>query len=304
MMLPRGVPVKEKAEAAGVDLPRMFDRLHSRRFSGYLRFDAARGVGNVVFDRGRLVGAFFEDARTRFRGLDALARIFAQSLAGEAALSVYRLDSALAERVNALLSGRVLASNKEVGRIDFAAILNRLKSARFAGCLRVVAGERVVLILYRDGTPEGFFHDGSAALSATAEVSDSVARLPGAKVDLVAFEVLKEAPDILTSADLSQLWKRTEELVNARRGKDGGGSNRDELLAILRTTAGAHLGQEGISLAEKEFEQVFFLGAPWGKERMIRFYERLARSAGSTAGKTSVQEMIKEMQRRVKTLFE
>jgi hypothetical protein len=219
MNLPRGIPVKEKVNAAGVDLPRVFERLHIRRFSGYLRFDAAKGIGVVVFDKGRMIGAFFEDARTRFRGLDALARIFAQTLSGEAKFSMYRIDPDLASKIQALLNGRALARSKEVDRLDFVAILKRVKASRLTGCLRVFAGKRVALIFYREGDPLGFFHDGSGELAQTADLSKSVARLPGAKVDLLAFEEGESPPDILASANLALLWKRTGELVKARRGK-------------------------------------------------------------------------------------
>lgn len=302
MMLPRGKPIKEKVNAAGVDLPRVFERLQIRRFCGYLRFDVEKGVGVAVFERGRLIGVFFEDARTRFRGLDALARIFAQILRAEAEFSIYRLSSPLSRKVQALLNGRALARRKDVARIDFEAILKRLKSSRLTGCLRIFTDEQVVLIFYREGEAQGFFHDGEQDLSLTADPSRSVARLPGAKVDLLAFEEIKNAPDILASADLSLLWRRSKELVRARREKSGEEPDRTRLLETLLSTVGRYFGPAAAALAEKEFQQIFPPGTPWSKKSMMRYYEQLVHSLGPASKESELQEMMKEIQRQVKTL--
>ena len=100
-------------------------------------------------------------------------------------------------------------------RLDVQALLARLKDVRFNGCLRIYTDERTALIFYRSGTPLGFFHDGSAEIETTADTSRSVARLPGARLDVLTTRAADDQPpaDLLESADIAGLWLPSQPYV-------------------------------------------------------------------------------------------
>jgi hypothetical protein len=213
-LLPRGITVKENVNPQRVNLPEALEKLRSVRFSGYLRFGATKGTGILIFYQGGLVGALFEGEKNRLLAMDAIARIFELSLQGGVTLDVYRLSDDLALRVNALLRGKVLSSGRELEGIDVRLLLRRVKEARLNGCLRVYAGDRSVLIFYRDGQSLGFFHDGGKELETSADLSGSVARLPGARLDVLQTAPPEGTPtaDLLEANDLKELWKKTKML--------------------------------------------------------------------------------------------
>jgi hypothetical protein len=219
LLLPRGITVKEKVNPGRVNLPVALEKLHSGRFTGYLRFDTPKGTGLLTFHQGSLMDALFEGEPSSLVSFDAVARIFEQSLLGESTLDIYRLSSDLALQVHSLLHGKVLACGRDLARTDIRALLRRVKETRLSGCLRVYAGERVVLIFFRTGRSLGFFHDGGKEIEDAADLSDSVARLPGAKFDILRIPPFGDAvpPDLMESADLRELWKQSQQLAARQR---------------------------------------------------------------------------------------
>ncbi|HKJ04168.1 MAG TPA: hypothetical protein VJ974_01115 [Geopsychrobacteraceae bacterium] len=212
IFLPRGTPVKENVNPARVNLPEAMEKLHGGSFSGYLRFDAAKGTGIIIFGKGRLVSALYHSRMSgkRLIAYDAIARVFEVSILGEAVLNIYRITPELAMGIHSLLHGDCVYQGQELKAVDIRSLLDMIKRTSLNGCLRIYTDEKTALIFYEDGHPLGFFHDGSGQLETTADVSLSVAKLPGAKLDLLATRNTEEVmlADLMASADLGLIWRK------------------------------------------------------------------------------------------------
>jgi hypothetical protein len=313
ILLPRGNPVKENVDPGKVNLLEALRKLRAGSFTGYLRFDHDEGTGILIYQGGNLSSALFAVDGARLVACDAIAKIFTCCLAGGTRLGIYRLSPGLATSIHALLHGELLYKGQELKLIDIRALLGKLKEERINGCLRIYTGERIALIFYRNGTPLGFFHDGSTDIETTADTSMSVARLPGAKVDVLrARQPEEDAPiDLAASADLAALWERAQQQIVRRRTlhEEEARRAREELekerrrkaRALLRRVAEADLGRIGASLVDKEFEKIHVHG-PLTETDMKGFYDRLSRSGRLVAGVTAIQAMIEEMKRQLKDL--
>ncbi len=313
VLLPRGNPLKENVNPGKINLPAALGKLQVGNFSGYLRFDFPDKTGVLVFEKGRLVSALFEAGLERFIAYDALAAIFEHSLFSHGVLNVYRLSPELAISVHTLLHGEILYKGQELKLIDIKALLGRLKESAITGCLRIYTDERVALIFYREGSPLGFFHDGSTEIEKTADTSMSVARLPGAKVDVLTTRggAAGVMADLMASADIAALWdKKKKDLVrqNETRQEDvlrdrvrEEKERRINLLAVFEEAASRHIGKIGSSMVKKEFDKV--LADSLDDGALALFYERLSRDARLVAGPSKIEAMIKEMQRNASSLL-
>ena len=311
ILLPRGNPVKENVDPGRVNLPEALRKLQAGTFTGYLRFDHGEGTGILIFQQGSLISALFEAERERLIAYDAIARIFESSLAGGARLGIYRLSPELATSIHALLHGEVLYKGQELKLIDIRSLLGKLKEEGMSGCLRIYTAEHIALIFYRDGNPLGFFHDGSTDIETTADTSMSVARLPGAKVDVLAARKAEEEvlADLIESADVAAIWKKAQEKIARRRAARAEEVNRaraeqekerrQRAQALLRGVAERSLGKIGVSLVDKEFDKLL-LGGPLTEEAMMGFYDKLTRAAKLVAGASAINAMIEEMKRNLK----
>ena len=309
ILLPRGIPLKEKVDPGRVNLPDALKKLHAGKFTGYLRFELGEGTGVVIFEKGRLISALFEKGREQHIAYDALALIFEQSLLGGGRLDIYRLSPDLAMSIHALLHGRVLYLGQELKLIDIRSLLGKLKEDAFSGCLRIYTDDHIALIFYRSGKPLGFFHDGSTEIEVTADTSMSVARLPGAKVDVLAAKGAEGLilADLMESADLAALWKKVQDQVAharhirreeaARLQEIKERERRQEMLVFLRKIAEQHLGKIGGSLVEKEFEKTSGAPGDLSEDALNGFYERIMRSARMVAGPSAVTRMLDEMKK-------
>ena len=219
ILLPRGNPVKEKIDPGRINLPDALRKLRSGAFTGYLRFDAPQSTGIIIFEQGRLISALNEERGARQTAGAALARIFAISLGGGTSLDIFRLSSDLAFSIHALLHGHLLCSGQEIKNIDIKSLLGLIKAKSLNGCLRIYTQEHITFIFYRHGNPLGFLHDGSTDLETTADTSLSVARLPGAKIDVLTTTAAEEEllVDLLESAEISKSWNREVEKIAASR---------------------------------------------------------------------------------------
>ncbi len=314
ILLPKGNPVKENVDPGRVNLPDALGKLRAGVFTGYLRFDTGGGTGIVIFEKGRLISALFEGEKDRLIAYDAIARVFQESLTTPSKLNIYRFSPDLAMSIHTLLHGDILYKGQELKLLDIKALLGRLKEDRMNGCLRIYTKERIALIFYRDGNAVGFFHDGSTDIETTADTSMSVARLPGAKVDVLTTNSPEELmlADLMESADIASLWERAKKAVTDRQRKqtEESGSTqeaqvqdrREKLLAFLKTTAEKHIGKIGGSLVEKEFARSLAAGTVT-EGALNSFYDSLTKAAKLVAGPSAVSTMQAEMQRGVKTLI-
>lgn len=315
ILLPRGNPVKERIDPGKVNLPDALGKLQKGGFTGYLRFDTAEGTGIIIFETGKLISALFEAGAERLIAYDAIARVFDLSLAGNALLDIYKLSPELALSIHALLHGEVLYKGQELKLIDIRALLGKLKQDSFSGCLRIYTQERIALIFYRSGNPLGFFHDGSTDIETNADTSMSVARLPGAKIDVLSSREPEGVvlADLMATADLSGLWKKSVELLTQERRKREAEASRNQelvekerrlkLLALLRGCAEQHLGKIGASLADKAAEKTLPAAGGLTEADLAPYFDNLARAAKLVAGPTTINTMLEEMKKGVKGLF-
>lgn len=314
ILLPRGNPVKEKIDPSKINLPQAFSKLRSGKFTGYLRFEFEVGTGIVIFEKGLMISALLEGTELRLVANNALAQLFEEALKGGATLDVYRLSPELAMSIHGLLHGDVLYRGQELKLLDIKSLLAKLKEDRLNGCLRIYTDDRIALIFYRDGSPLGFFHDGATQIETTADTSMSVARLPGAKVDVLSTKGIEELmlTDLMETADIATLWGRAQQSlkdswcqqqeVASRSQEIASAQQRDKLRAFLRSCAGRHIGKIGESLVEKELGKVAPAGLPDSQE-LEAFYANLAKAVKMVAGPTKVSAMIDEMQEGAKPLL-
>jgi hypothetical protein len=311
ILLPRGNPIKEKIDPGRINLPDALRKLRSGAFTGYLRFDAAQATGIIIFEQGRLISALCEEGGNRQIAATALARIFALSLGGGTSLDIFRLSSDLALSIHALLHGHLLYRGQEIRLIDIKALLGQMKEEQLSGCLRIYTQEHVALIFYRQGNPLGFFHDGSTELETTADTSMSVARLPGAKIDVLTTSADEEEvlADLLESFDISKLWNSEVEKIASLRLQSAEveqrtqasieKERREKLLQLFCSAAEAQLGKIGVSLVEKEFEKVSALN----DVPLEQFYAAIARSAKLVAGASRIELMLADMRRHSRSVL-
>jgi hypothetical protein len=311
--LPRGNPVKEKLNPARVDLPGALRKLRDGGFTGYLRFETSAGTGIFIFEKGKLVSALFDGGGEPLVAFDAIARVFEESLTGKATLDIYKLSPELALCIHALLHGEVLYRGQDLKLIDIKALLARIREERMNGCLRIYAGNRIALIFYDKGHALGFFHDGATDIETTADTSMSIARLPGAKIDLLTTSSLEDLmlTDLQESTDLEPLWQRARKKIEERRrlqeaeegrmAEDREVQRRQRVLEFLRITGQEHLGRVGGTLTEKEFERAVGEQTHLTEASLVGFYVNLARAARMVAGNTAVNRMLEEMKRGVKS---
>ncbi|PLX79172.1 MAG: GTPase-activating protein [Desulfuromonas sp.] len=309
LLLPKGNPVKESIDPSRINIPEAFAKLARSSFTGYLRFDTTRGTGILIFNRGRLISALLESGSGSQIAYDALAAIFECSLSGNVVLNIYRLSPELALGIHALLHGDVLYQAQEVKLLDIKALLGKLKQDKVTGCLRIYTQEHVALIFYREGTPLGFFHDGSTEIEKTAENSMSVAKLPGAKIDVLAAVEADEQDlaDLLTSGDVGAIWaKAKQEILQERQVRDREASRavemreadrRSKVEELFKSVATKHIGKIGTSLVEKEFEKTFVGESLVTEKGLNGFYQRLCKASRLVAGPSAVKAMLDEMQR-------
>lgn len=309
IFLPRGIPVREKVNPARINLPEAMGKLRTGSFTGYLRFDASQGTGVVIFERGKLVSALYvtSDGSERLIAYDAIARIFEVSILGNATLNIFRLSVDLAMGIHALLHGRYLYQAQDLKLVNLSGLLQQIKDEQVSGCLRVYAEDKVVLIFYDQGLALGFFHDGTADIVTTADLSKSVARLSGAKFDLLQTAYANDLmlADLMASADLGPIWQRTrKQLMEGRRQQEEKAVRslekqelrRQHSLVLLKTIAEKHIGKFGVAQVDKAFGLV---GKEMQAEEVSNFYVELQRLAKLVAGPKKINAMLAEMKQQL-----
>lgn len=220
--LPQGKPVRQQVNPARINLPEAMAKLRGGKFTGYLRFDASQGAGVVLFEGGKLISSVHlsNEKASRQIAYDAIARIFEMSILGDARLNIFHLSADLVVAVHALLQGRYLLKGEELCQLDVAAMLEKIATEHLSVCIRIYAADRTTLIFYDNGYALGFFFEGATELQQTADLTVSVAALPGARLDLVEIQSFDQLvlADLMGSADLGPIWQRArKELLEDRR---------------------------------------------------------------------------------------
>ena len=183
-----------------------------------------------------------------------------------------------------------------------------------SGCLRIYTDEKIALIFYKDGNPLGFFHDGSTDIETKADESMSVAKLPGAKVDVLSTGGADEIDlaDLMASADLSALWKKAQEILVKDKQNKQQAMSRDKVLALkdrrikmqsmLRGAAEKHIGKIGVQLIDKEMEKHIPEDGEWTEQMFNRMLDELGKAAKMVAGPSAIKSMIEDMKKVYRSL--
>jgi len=306
ILLPRGNPVKEKVNPGKVNLPEALDKLRQGKFSGYLCFDFPVGTGIFIFEGGRFIDARFESAHDSLLARSAISRIFTEALKLTGSLNIYRLSPELALLLHGVMHSEVQHHGQELELINVRALLKRVRDERLSGCLRAYDRSRVTLIFYRDGRPLGFFHDGAADLEKTADCAQSIAREPGAKIDVLAAldSVGKVIADLWETENLAELWQAAlgERVPGGDVPSVAAGAaafvstaaRQAQLLGVLRKVAQHYLGAFGTSLVEKNFAELVL--QPVDETRLKSYCTSLAQAAELVIDGDKVEQMLVDMQ--------
>ena len=314
ILLPRGNPVKENINPGKVNLADALGKMRQGKFTGYMRFDFTDGTGVFIYQEGRLISGLYENEREHLIAYDAIARTFNEALTGTGNLNIYRLSTDLAYSIHTLLHGEMLHKGQDLQLIDIKSLLVRMREEKRSGCLRIYSKEHIALIFYRDGNPLGFFHDGSTDIETTTDSSLSVAKEPGAKVDVLVTigDSEKSLADLMETADVAGLWgnavaerrRQREENENAasKTLETREADRRQKTLALFQQLAQAHLGRIGMSLVDKEFERMKLNGSQINDSVLDGFYGNLSKAAKLVAGPSKIDKMLDEMKRGFKGL--
>ena len=312
ILLPRGNPVKENINPGKVNLVDALGKMRQGKFTGYLRFDFPDSTGIFIYQQGRLISALFQSEREHLIAFDGIARTFREALAGSGNLNIYRLSNDLAYSIHTLLHGEMLHKGQDLQLIDIRSLLTRMREEKRSGCLRIYSKEHIALIFYRDGNPLGFFHDGSTDIETTADVSMSVAREPGAKVDVLVTrgDGEKALADLMETGNIAALW---DAAMNERRSQREALENaasktlemreserRQKTQALFQQLAQSHLGKIGVSLVDKEFDRLKLNGGQVSEADLAGFYANLAKAAKLVAGPSKIDKMLDEMKKGFK----
>ena len=314
ILLPRGNPVKENINPGKVNLADALGKMRQGKFTGYMRFDFPVGTGVFIYQEGRLISSLYENEREHLIAYDAIDRTFRDALSGTGTLNIYRLSTELAYSIHTLLHGEMLHKGQDLQLIDIKSLLIRMREEKRSGCLRIYSKEHIALIFYRNGSPLGFFHDGSTDIETTADSSLSVAKEPGAKVDVLVTrgDSEKSLADLMETADVAGLWgnavaerrHQREEQENAatRTLEMRESDRRQKTQALFQQLALSHLGKIGVSLVDKEFDKMKLNGGQLNEALLDGFYANLSKSAKLVAGPSKIDKMLEEMKRGFKGL--
>ena len=314
ILLPRGNPVKENINPGKVNLADALGKMRQGKFTGYMRFDFPEGTGVFIYQEGRLISSLFENEREHLIAYDGISRTFDESLNGNGKLNIYRLSTELAYSIHTLLHGEVLHKGQDLQLIDIKSLLIRMRAEKRSGCLRIYSKEHIALIFYRNGSPLGFFHDGSTDIETTADSSMSVAKEPGAKVDVLVTrgDGEKSLADLMETADITGMWdaafaerrRQREEQENAasKTLETKESDRRQKTQELFQSFAMAHLGKIGSLLVDKEFDKLKLNGGQINESALDDFYAKLGKSAKLVAGTSKINKMLEEMKKGFKGL--
>jgi hypothetical protein len=314
ILLPRGNPVKENINPGKVNLADALGKMRQGKFTGYMRFDFPEGTGVFIYQEGRLISSLFENEREHLIAYDGISRTFDESLNGNGKLNIYRLSTELAYSIHTLLHGEVLHKAQDLQLIDIKSLLIRMREEKRSGCLRIYSKEHIALIFYRDGNPLGFFHDGSTDIETTADSSMSVAKEPGAKVDVLVTsgDGEKSLADLMETADITGMWgsavaerrrqREVQENAASKTLETKESDRRQKAQELFQRLALAHLGKIGSLLVDKEFDKLKLNGGQISESALDEFYAKLGKSAKLIAGRSKIDKLLEEMKKGFKGL--
>ncbi len=216
--LPKGAPVVSGLPASKDAVPEFLSRLAKASFTGYAQYNFAASLAVLLFESGKLISVMMTRGGARVTGLEALTELCRRVTTEDGSIDAYRLHADLTMALHGLLHGEALVRGQELKLVDKRALTAQLTAQRLNGCVRIYTDTRSSLIFYKDGVGFGFFHDGSEKMETTANESQKIAQLPGARMDVHATRPAEQlqAYDILEMVNLQKVWDTT---VHAHQAK-------------------------------------------------------------------------------------
>lgn len=309
-LLPKGNPLYENIAASKVKIPDMFEKLKGSSFTGYLNFTFPSSIAILFFEAGKLISAMLEQDGKRLTGFEAIAGVCNQIFGG-GSLSVYKLSRDLTMCLHAMLHGDVLYQGQELKLIDIKGLLEKMKAQRLNGCLRIYTEDRTALIFYKEGSPLGFFHDGSHDIETSASESQKIAGLPGAKIDVLSTKSAEELMhyDLLEMVNIAKLWESTTARFSSERekirkeaevvGQQHADDALKELEDDLKEVAMAYVGKMGASLVEKELNDRGGRRALTDGSRAGAFLAGVEKGAKLLTSISKTREMLETMKNEI-----
>lgn len=309
--LPKGAPVVTGLPASKDAIPEFLGRLARSGFTGYARYTFLASLGVLLFEHGKLISAMVTRGGGRVTGLEALTELCRRVTTEEGSVDVYRLEADLVMALHGLLHGEAVVRGQELKLVDIKALTERLKANRLNGCVRIYTADRSSLIFYKDGAGFGFFHDGSDRVETTANESQKLASLPGAKMDVLATRSAEQlqAYDILEMVNLQKVWDSSvgeHQLELERVRAQAAETERvrlDQKLAgldeALKAIAGEVLGNMGRNLVTKELADRGGRTALARPEQVQAMLANIEKSAKLVAGPSKVKDIVERMRAEI-----
>jgi hypothetical protein len=304
LLVPKGVPIREGLPAAAVDPPKLFAELKGSGVTGFMqliRDDDATAV--LLFNEGRLLNAMVERDEQRVSGHEAVTRSLELLADGGGRVDIYKLSHDLAISVRALLLGDAVFKGQDLSIIDVKVLLDRVKEMQLTGCLRVYTDQRTALILYKQGTPLGFFHDGTDKIESSPTGYQNIAAMPGAKLDAYSVDsgLNSEHVDLLLGIDIAQLWATTRadharrQETAARESSESRERAEELLWSVLEQSLAeisvSYLGKMGAQIFEKELERCGGRRAFRDRYQAAKLLDGVEKGAKLLAGASKVRQL-------------
>ena len=307
-LLPTGKPLVENFPISKLQLPEALDKLRNGKLTGCATFDFPAADCVLIYDDGKLVSALLRRDNSEQNGAEALRGLVDMMLlTNSGSFNVSGFSKGINQAVLALVSGDKIISQQEMKEIDFKALLERIKNDQMTATLRISAGQRVGMILYKDGETVGFFHDAAQTIESTGTEVQHIASLAGATADLMALKGAAElAQDLAGLVNIRSLWESAKggvftthsgpektsppQAVPASQSPPPATSSADIESAIL-AIANSSLGKLGKALAEKELISVGGIKALKEETKLSEFLNAVEKSSKLLASTNKIKEM-------------
>ncbi|GFE60348.1 GTPase-activating protein [Geobacter sp. AOG2] len=312
-LLPKGSPLFENLAVGVLKLPEVMSKLGTGSFTGYASFVFQASTIILVFEAGKLVSALHEGKdgarQTGFEALSTLSYHMAGTNGG--VLNVYKLSKDLTMCIHALLQGEILYKAQELKLIDIKALLERIGSERMNGCLRIYTDERSAMIFYKDGTPLGFFHDGSQDIETSSTESQKIAGLPGAKIDLFSTQGVEHlmSLDLLEVVNIQNIWEaavahqqaETNKINSVReeREKKNIADKLAKLEEQVKTIVIGSVGKVGRGIVDKELTEQGGNSCLLDETNVVKFLAAIERSAKLLISTTSLKVLMEQLAKTI-----
>jgi hypothetical protein len=310
-LLPKGNPLYENIAGNKVKLPEVLEKLQFGGFTGYLHFRFVGVEAILIFEGGKLISAKLEKGATALSALEAIVELCSLIVSEGGTLSVFRLSKDLTMGLHALVQGEMLYRAQEVKLIDIKGLLEKMKTDQLNGCLRIYTEDRTAIIFYKEGSPLGFFHDGSQDIETSASESQKIAALPGAKIDVLSTKSAEELMgyDMMDVVNVAKLWDAalakhqaaaaSQRLEAEEREKKAINAKLGELEEDLKEIVVAYVGKVGRTMVEKELNDQGGRQCLLDKDGLTKFMAGVEKSAKLLTSMTKLQEMLKTIESEV-----